>query len=90
VNNIIYPWRAVELTFLSGQSYANPYTDVEISVSFRHESGAEIVRPGFWDGENRWKVRFASPLKAGNWQWQSVSAPRDPGLHGRHGVLQVE
>lgn len=90
MNNSIHPWRAVELTFTSGQSYANPYTDVEFYAYFRHESGVELVRPGFWDGENRWKVRFASPLDAGSWQWQSVSAPTDPGLHGQHGVLQVE
>lgn len=66
MNDIIHPWRPVELTFTSDQNYANPYTDVEVFVHFRHESGVEIVRPGFWDGENRWKVRFASPLRAGS------------------------
>ncbi len=90
MNDIIHPWRPVELTFTSDQNYANPYTDVEVFVHFRHESGVEIVRPGFWDGENRWKVRFASPLRAGSWQWQSVSAPCDPGLHGQNGILHVE
>lgn len=88
--DIIHPWRAVELNFTASHRYGNPYTDVDLSVQFRHESGVEIVRPGFWDGENCWKVRFASPLNDGSWRWQSVSAPIDPGLHGQRGVLHVE
>ena len=32
-----------------------------------------------------WKVRFASPLLRGRWQWESFSAPRDAGLSGQHG-----
>jgi hypothetical protein len=90
MTEVINPWQAVELTFAAEQSYANPYTDIDVFVRFRHESGVELLRPAYWDGENRWKVRFASPLGAGGWQWESASAPRDPGLDGQRGQLRVE
>ncbi|HQY90169.1 DUF4038 domain-containing protein [Caldilinea sp.] len=90
MHDSIHPWQATELTFTAVQRYDNPYTDVELFVQFRHESGVELVRPAFWDGGNTWKVRFASPLETGSWQWQSFSAPRDEGLSGQRGTLRVE
>lgn len=90
MNEIIHPWQAVELTLTAEQSYDTPYTDVEVFARFRHESGIELLRPAFWDGENIWKMRFASPLNSGRWQWQSFSAPHDPGLAGQGGELRVE
>lgn len=90
MNEIIHPWQATELTFTADRPYGNPYTDVDLFVSFRHESGVELLRPAFWDGANTWKVRFASPLTFGSWRWESFSAPRDPGLSGHNGELRVE
>ena len=42
-------WQVVELKFKSEQSYASPYTEVELWLEFRHQSGATLRRPGFWD-----------------------------------------
>ena len=58
---IIHPWQAVELTFTASQSYANPYTDVDVFVRFCHESGVELLRPAFWDGGTT--GRCASPRR---------------------------
>jgi hypothetical protein len=90
MNNRISPWQPVELVFSSTQEFANPYTDVDVFVKFRHAQGMEIVRPAFWDGGGTWRVRFSSPLASGIWQWESLSAPQDPGLSGQRGELHVE
>jgi hypothetical protein len=52
-----------------------PARDVELAVSFRHESGAETIRVlGFWDGDGKggaaggvFKVRFC-PTLVGRWR----------------------
>lgn len=54
-------WQEVELVFEAEQEYDNPYTDVEMAVEFSGPDGQELRRPAFWDGDNIWRVRFASP-----------------------------
>jgi len=81
-------WQEVELSFTSQSRYDNPYTDVEFWVEFTHESGEKIVRPGFWDGGNNFKIRFASTRDEGVWSWGSFStSPDDKGLNGSKGSL---
>ncbi|MFW6290662.1 MAG: DUF4038 domain-containing protein, partial [Mariniphaga sp.] len=84
-------WNETELVFQSENQYNNPYTDVEFWVEFTHESGKKLVRPGFWDGSNNWKVRFANPFDTGEWKWQSFASDRaDAGLHGKEGTMISE
>jgi hypothetical protein len=91
MSSIIHPWQQFELTFTSQNQYDNPYTDVTAYVRFQHEeSGVELLRPAFWDGGSTWKARFASTKDSGCWQWESFSAPRDPGLAGQMGSIYVE
>lgn len=81
-------WHEIELTFSSGKEYSNPYTDVEFWVEFTGPSGEKLIRPGFWDGSNSFKVSFANPLDKGEWQWTSfASNMADAGLHGKSGKL---
>src|SRR5262249_22665251 len=42
--------------------------------------------PLFWDGANRWTLRF-SPDKTGAWKWSVTS--HDLGLNGKSGALEV-
>ncbi|MCC5930155.1 MAG: DUF4038 domain-containing protein [Cyclobacteriaceae bacterium] len=82
-------WSEISIELLSEMDYANPYTDVEVYALFTHESHGKIRRPAFWDGGNSWKVRFASPVSEGSWQWESFSSEAsDKGLHGRKGKLE--
>jgi hypothetical protein len=82
-------WNIVELTFTSDRRYENPYTDVDLSVTFISPSGDERAAWGFWDGDATWRVRFA-PSVEGRWEWYSESSdPDDGGLHGRAGAFQV-
>lgn len=83
-------WEEVELSFTSTAEYENPYTEVEFWVVFTHSEGQTIVRPGFWDEDNTWKVRFASPADKGSWQWESfASDTTNEDLHGVIGELRA-
>jgi hypothetical protein len=45
-----HQWREIEIAF-AGPPAANPYTDVDAWVIFTHDSGRQLRRPVFWDGE---------------------------------------
>ncbi len=80
-------WRVIEIPLASVVPYANPYADVEVTVTFSGPNGESIDRPAFWDGGNAWKARFA-PTVVGLWRWQSVcSDAGNAGLHGQRGEL---
>jgi len=57
-----------EIIMHSEKAYVNPFLDVDIDAVFTHESGEVIAIPGFWNGENEWKVRF-SATKIGKWSY---------------------
>ena len=77
------PWREVEIELTAGTSHAAPYAAVEVWADFT--CGSEVLRrPAFWDGADRWCLRFAAP-HSGEWQWVSAANVDDPGLHGRAG-----
>lgn len=81
-------WQEIELNFCSGINYENPYTDVEFWVEFNGPAGEKLIRPGFWDGGNTFKIRFANPLDKGDWHWKSVASDStDKGLHGKTGKI---
>lgn len=84
----VQQWKEIEIEFTSGFKYENSYTDVEFRVDFTHSSGEKIRWPGFWDGDNKWKVRFASPYEEGNWTYHSYSTnAEDQGLNEKQGSL---
>lgn len=81
-------WEEIELRFNSKVDYQNPYTDVDFRVEFYHSNGDTLIRPGFWDGENTWNVRFASSEEIGEWSWKSFSSnPGDNGLNEGEGKI---
>ncbi len=78
-----------EWSFSSGESYRDPFNEVELDVIFSGPNGQEKRVPAFWSGGNVWRVRYASP-KVGTHRYRSVcsdKANRD--LHGQEGVLEV-
>ncbi len=73
-------WRVAEIGMSSAVAYSNPFLDVEVTATFTGPGGEVIVRPGFWDGGNEWKVRFA-PTALGVWSYRiSSSDPLNAGL----------
>ena len=81
-------WEELEFHFRAEVESENPYSSVDFWVEFYHEGGDTIVRPGFWDGGNAWKVRFASSTDTGVWLWRSFSSnPNDSGLNNNQGKI---
>ncbi len=80
-------WEMVELVLQSNHAYENPYVEVDVWVDFTHEDGTTLRRPGFWDGDDTFKVRFASTKDDGTWHWESDANVDDPGLADGSGSL---
>lgn len=79
-------WERIDLELFSTRDYVNPFLDATVDAVFIHESGTVVTLPGFWDGGNRWVVRF-SPNKIGKWTYRiTASDNRNSGLHS-NGVI---
>ena len=75
-------WRALELSFESEKTYADPFSDVTLDLLL-YGNGRLYTIPCFWDGGNTWRVRFVCPA-AGEWQCKTVcSDALNTSLHGR-------
>ena len=81
-------WRPVELAFNSAHDYSATGADeVMMDVIFTNKKTGETVsRPAFWDGDNRFLVRFA-PISEGKWEWES-SCAEDESLNAINGVFK--
>lgn len=75
----------VELGFV-GPAAPIPADRLPLAVAFEHESGAIVNVAGFWDGAERYLVRF-SPEQPGSWSWSSTS--EESLLAGQSGALEV-
>lgn len=70
-------WQQIELELHLELPSADPYVDTEVWAEFVHVGGERLARPGFWDGGSVWRVRFASPLREGEWAWTAHQRTRD-------------
>ena len=61
----------VELVFNASENYQNPYTDLDFWVEFTGPNNEKLIRPGFWDQGQTWKVRFASPTESSETDFHS-------------------
>jgi hypothetical protein len=86
----IQQWLTYEIVLHSEISYLNAYTDVDLWADFMNEKGDTLVRPGFWDGKNTWKIRFAPPDSGHTWTWITYTSKQDKGLAGKTGKLISE
>jgi hypothetical protein len=81
-------WEAFETSFQTARRYANPFTDVEVNVTFTH-GGRQWVVPAFWAGGGKWTVRFAPPAQ-GEYQYRvQCTDPSNRDLNGAGQSLSV-
>lgn len=81
--------RRHEITLTSTNNYPNPQRNINLWVTFTHESGHNEMLRGFWDGGSTWKIRF-KPARLGEWTWTTSSSDvKNVGLHNRSGVFDV-
>jgi len=79
----------IEFSFNSEKIYSDPFNDVELSVVFTGPDQEEKIVPAFWDGNNTWRVRYASH-KIGRHTFRTVcSDPSNSSLHNQKGELEV-
>lgn len=86
-SDIIPKWGRFERKFTGSTTYANPFQNVQFTVTFTSPSGTYRHVDGFWDGSNIWRVRF-SPDETGTWAYTTSSNPKDNGLHGQRGTIE--
>lgn len=67
-------WGVYEAVF-SGPTTDNPYLDVQLSARFTQVDRTLVV-PGFWDGGDKYCVRF-SPPSTGEWRYETTSNRRE-------------
>ncbi len=82
-------FKRCEIVLHSDKTYENPFMDVDIDAVFTHEDGTVITLPGFWNGENEWKVRFASE-KTGVWKYTVTCSDKGNASLCDSGEIAVE
>jgi hypothetical protein len=61
---------SVEFALALKAKYSNPYDarEVDLTGIFTAPDGKQMTVPGFWDGEEAWKLRF-TPSQVGLWKY---------------------
>jgi len=78
-----------EWSYVSGRSYADPFSEVTLDVLVMDPEGHEQIVPAFWAGEGTWRVRYASS-KVGVHRYRTIcSDASNSDLHGQEGSLEV-
>jgi len=86
LNYTVERWNRIEIELKSSINYSNPYLDVDdLFTTFVSPTGNNMTMPGFWDGEQIWRVRFA-PTEIGLWTYETKS--NDTGLTNQTGFIQ--
>lgn len=81
-------WVANEMTFISNKAVSDPVNTQTLDVEFTN-GHQTITRPGFWDGNNVWRVRFALPTE-GTWTYKTIFSDKsDSGVHNKTGSIEV-
>ncbi|MBU6399462.1 MAG: DUF4038 domain-containing protein [Verrucomicrobia bacterium] len=82
--------RVIEFRFASTKVYADPFNTVELDAVFDLPDGRQERVPGFWDGGDTWRVRFASS-QAGVYRYHTeCSDTANRSLNGQVGMFQVK
>lgn len=67
--------RIFEITVKSPVNLSNPWVEANLYAEFYDQDGKKIVMPGFYYGDDLWKIRFNPPSK-GMWKWKVFWVPR--------------
>ncbi len=81
-----YTWVVNELVLNSSNKYKKPLEDCELDLILKN-GDTTLTVPGFWDGDEVWRVRFALP-SAGEWTYETkCTNADDAGLNGKAGTI---
>lgn len=68
----IQQWTTADIMLRSKKIYRSPFEDVDVFGVFTAPSGVVLRVLGFWDGDDKWVVRFA-PTEVGMWRYRIES-----------------
>jgi hypothetical protein len=74
-------WDRFETSIVNTNSYADPYRDTELIVTFTRPDGSELQFWGFYDGESTWTIRLM-PDMLGKWNYSASFSDGQPGKKG--------
>ena len=84
--DIVGQWEVFEKSFESSKDYGNPFMEAQVDVVFKKD-GTEWKQPAFWNGGNKWTVRFAFPVM-GTFSYRIES--NDSSLNEKKGTVDVK
>ncbi|CAM4871197.1 unnamed protein product [Rotaria socialis] len=85
LNLTVECWNLVEISLNAAGNYSSPYIDVDdLRATFISSTGISMTMPGFWDGGQTWKIRFA-PIVDGIWTYTTKA--NDVGLNNQTGFI---
>ncbi len=79
----------IEARFEAALPHHDPFDELTLDAVFTDPHGQTFRVPAFWAGGNVWKVRYASPLPGKHTFHTECSDPKDTGLNGVDGAVQV-
>lgn len=95
----IRQWRVAEFAFQAQETYQGTPLGVRFGATFTGPDGRVYRVPGFWDGGQAWRVRFA-PTVPGVWSYtteateeesrQFVEAYKGETMHGNEPAQRVD
>ena len=65
-----------EVTLASDETFADPFVDGKARATFRGPSDKKVEVAGFYDGDGKWRVRFA-PNEVGAWSYSRGTGGRE-------------
>lgn len=74
-------WDRFEVALENDRSYADPYGEVSLDVTYTRPDGSEVEFWGFHDGGSTWKIRMM-PDSTGTWQYRARFSDGAPGSCG--------
>jgi hypothetical protein len=75
-------WDRFDATVTNTQTYADPYRNVTLNVTYTRPDASTVAFWGFYDGGTAWRIRFM-PDQVGTWGYSASFSDGSPGAAGR-------
>lgn len=82
-------WDRFEASVTNPKTYADPYKEVELKVTYTKPNGSTVEFWGFYDGGQTWRIRFMPDL-TGKWQYDARFTDDQPGIKGTFEVTKSD
>ncbi len=81
--------RVCEISFESHKAYADPFNEVTLDAVVTAPDGGTQFVPAFWDGGQKWGVRYSAP-RPGTYRYETrCSDVANPDLNGVRGTIRL-